>query len=79
MSRKQLEEKVLEYWFALEFLAQDKYPDHWDVKNKIDIHKRNVASRTAKNKLIEDFVSLTGKEIKENLYEIIANEAIPAV
>jgi len=76
MSRKQLEEKVLEYWFALEFLAQDKYPDCWDVKNKIDNHKKNVTSRTAKNKLIEDFVSLTGKEIKENLYEIIANEAI---
>lgn len=40
MSRNDLEEKVLEYWFALEFLSQDKYPDYREAKTVIANHKK---------------------------------------
>ncbi len=73
MQEKLLEEKVLDYWFALEFLSQDKYPDSWDIRNKIKRHKWDVVRGTAKNKTIEDFIILSNKE---NLYETISNEAI---
>lgn len=75
MSRTQSAEKILEYWFALEFLSQDKYPDYRNTKNKIDKHKKKVINKTAKNKSIGDFILLTNKDIKKNLYEIVANEA----
>lgn len=65
MSRTQTAEKILEYWFALEFLSQDKYPDYRNTKNKIDKHKKKVINKTAKNKSIGDFILLTNKDIKK--------------
>lgn len=70
---KLLAERVLDYWYALEFLSQDKYPDSWEKKNKIQTYKKKIAKGTAEKKTIEDFISLVHEE---NLYETIAREAI---
>lgn len=70
---KLLAENVLDYWFALEFLSQDKYPDSRDIRGKVEKHKKNVEGGVAKNKMIEDFIFLnTG----DKLYERISEEAI---
>ncbi len=71
--KKLLAENVLDYWFTLEFLSQDKYPDSRDIRGKVEKHKKNVERRTAKNRAIEDFIFLkTG----DHLYQRISEEAI---
>ena len=32
--------KILDYWFALDFLSQDKYPDYVEIRNKIKSIKK---------------------------------------
>ena len=27
-------EKILDYWYAIEFLAQDKFDDMWEIRSK---------------------------------------------
>lgn len=69
-----LEEKVLEYWFTLEFLGQDKYPH----KELLDAHN---GARRLKTKLLNgqkgyksafNFAQLGSNE---NLYDVIRQEA----
>lgn len=76
--KERLSEKILDYWFTMEFLTQDKYPDTLGIqrcvkKYKEDISKGNVGDG---HKSIENFISFTGRETAENLYEIIQNEAV---
>lgn len=68
-------EKILDYWFALEFLSQDKYPESREIKNKIEKHKEDVAKNRTKYKTIEDFILLSGKDAESDLYELIRKEA----
>lgn len=70
-----LAKKVLGYWFALEFLAQDKYPDSWEITGRIRKQKESVAKGTGKQKTVGDFITLTEKDAGKNLYKIIADEA----
>lgn len=70
-----LAEKVLDYWFTLEFLAQDKFPDHPDLINKVRKWKRNPPKGREKSIPIEDFILLRGGGCRETLYEVIAEEA----
>src|SRR4051812_7580082 len=72
MGKDNLAEKVLDYWFALEFLSQDSYPESWDVQNRIKIHKEKVHLGTNKNKTISHFIPLSGNE---DLYEVLSKEA----
>ena len=72
--KRKLAEKVLGYWFALEFLAQDKYPDSWEITGKVRKYKESVAKGTGKQKVIEDFILLTDKDSGKNLFKIIADE-----
>lgn len=72
MGKGNLAEKVLDYWFALEFLSQDSYPESRDVRNRIEIHKEKVRLGTNKNKTISHFISLSGNE---DLYEVLSKEA----
>lgn len=60
-----LAEKVLDYWFTLEFLAQDKFPDHPDLINKVGKWKRNPPKGREKNIPIEDFILLGGGGCRE--------------
>lgn len=75
--KKLLSEKILEYWFAMEFLSQDKYPDTRDIQRRIKKYKETISKGNVKGKQksIEDFIFLIGKDSVENLYEMIHNEA----
>lgn len=68
-------EKILDYWFAMEFLSQDKYPESRDIKNKIKKHKEDVAKNRTKYKTVEDFILLSGTDVDSDLYELIRKEA----
>ena len=37
--------KILDYWFALDFLSQDKYPDYVEIRNKIKRLKENLNTK----------------------------------
>lgn len=70
-------EKILDYWFALEFLSQDKYPDKLEVINGIKSHKQEVKSKADKKKMVEDFILLRGSDISNlSLYDVIKKEAL---
>ena len=73
-----LSEKILDYWFAMDFLSQDKYPDIQDIQRRIKEHKETISKDNGevKQKSIENFIFLTGKDTAENLYEIIRREAV---
>ncbi len=66
---------ILDYWFAMEFLSQDKYPESLEIRKKVAEHKYNIIKRTAKNKTIGNFISLNHKDIECNLFELITKEA----
>ncbi|MBD5531278.1 MAG: hypothetical protein HDQ98_03620 [Lachnospiraceae bacterium] len=68
-------EKILDYWFALEFLSQDKYPESRDIRNRIKKYKEDVAKNRTRSKTIEDFILLSGTDVEADLYELIRNEA----
>ena len=69
-------EKILEYWFMLEFLAQDKYPaagiDIRNIQNKVSELKKNVLKGGTGKKVINNFVTL---KKDDNLYEVLSSEA----
>ena len=70
-----LAEKVLEYWFALEFFSQDKFPDHREIENRIKKQKQKAAAGRRKTDAIENFILLRGKNTREDLYQVISREA----
>ena len=70
-----LAEKVLDYWFTMEFLAQDPFPDHPELTGRVKKWKQNPPRGREKNTPIEDFVLLRGSSCRETLYEVIAKEA----
>ena len=70
--KRMLAKKVLGYWVALEFLAQDKYPDSCEITGRIRKQKESVAKGTGKQKTVGDFIALTEKDAGKNLYKIIA-------
>ncbi|WEG13349.1 AAA domain-containing protein [Pullulanibacillus sp. KACC 23026] len=72
MGKDNLAEKVLDYWYALEFLSQDAYPESRDVQKRIESHKEKVRLGTSINKTISNFIPLSGKE---DLYEVLSKEA----
>lgn len=68
--------KILDYWFALDFLSQDKYPDYVEIRNKIKRHKEDWAKGKSKYKTIETFIRLEKKDIAtRQLYDEIYEEA----
>lgn len=69
-------EKVLDYWYTIEFLSQDSYPNGYDIINKVKRHKTDCAKGNRKNKSIETFIQLSSEDIDSNLYEIILDEAL---
>lgn len=70
-----VEEKILDYWYSLEFLSQDKYPNSWNIRHKVKEHKSKVTRGTAEKKTVEDFIILHSNDIEKDLYELIVNEA----
>ncbi|MBR1642209.1 MAG: ATP-binding protein [Butyrivibrio sp.] len=75
MEKKQaLAEKVLNYWFAVEFLSQDKYPDKFDVMNKVKKQKEKVSLRETGAKSLETFIKLKDEDMEKDLFQIIRDE-----
>ena len=78
--KEQLSEKILDYWFALEFLSQDRYPDFRDIQNRVkkrkkDVRAENPRPRTAKgrkhlriNRTVRQHKGLCGGECKQGNY-----------
>lgn len=75
-ANKSLAEKVLDYWFSIEFLSQDKYPNSFEVQNRVKKIKNDYARGELKYKSIETFIPLTPQYIKTGIYQIVKNEAI---
>jgi len=69
-----LAEKVLNYWFAIEFLSQDKYPDNYDVMNKVRRQKEKVAMGATGVKSLETFIKLKDDDMDKDLFQIISDE-----
>lgn len=69
-----LEEKVLEYWFTLEFLGQDKYPQKelMDALDGVKNLKAKISKGQKGYKSAFDFFELRPQS---NLYESIRQEA----
>lgn len=69
-----LEEKVLEYWFTLEFLGQDKYPHQEliDASNGVKKLKTKLLKKERGYKSTYDFFELS---TQDKLYEIVRQEA----
>ncbi len=77
--KEQLSEKILDYWFALEFLSQDRYPDFRDIQNRVKKRKKDVRVKIkeGKNNLktIETFITFTGENLETDLFELACKEA----
>ena len=70
-----LAEKVLNYWFAIEFLSQDSYPGSYDIMNKVKRHKAKVAAGKKSFKCLETFIRLDSNDMDKDLFQIIEKEA----
>ena len=42
-------ESVLDYWFAIEFLSQDNYPNVFEIQNIAKKHKREISEGKHRN------------------------------
>lgn len=74
MGKNSLEEKVLDYWFTLEFLGQDKYPQKelTDALNGAKILKTKLSKGEKGYKSTYDFLEIRPQG---NLYEAMRQEA----
>lgn len=72
--KNHLEEKVLEYWFALEFLGQDKYPhkELVDAFNGVKDLKAKLSKGQKGYKSTFDFFEI---DPQNNLFQMIQQEA----
>ena len=51
-------QKVLDYWYAIEFLAQDKYDEMWDIRAKMQKAKKDFVDGKFKGKTIWSYREL---------------------
>lgn len=71
----ELAESVLDYWFAIEFLSQDKYPNSFEIQNIVKKHKQEVKAGRASRKSIETFIPITEREFDKSIDQIVKREA----
>lgn len=67
-------ESVLDYWFAIEFLSQDNYPNVFEIQNIAKKHKREISEGKASRKSIETFIPLTEEDFDKSIYQILKQE-----
>lgn len=75
MSDKSIVSKVLDYWFAIEFLGQDSYDtitDRRKLKRELIKFKKSDASEKNRRKQISAFDEITGEK---EIYAIITDQA----
>lgn len=75
MTNKQIASRVLDYWFAIEFLGQDSYEMCTDDRNiRREMHKFLNSSQTGKKsrKQIFYFEKL---DSQDSIYDVVRNQA----
>ena len=65
-------QKILDYWYTMEFLAQDKYDAMWDVRSKMKKAKADYRNGRLKDKTLWDYLEL---QKPGNIYSAVASEA----
>ena len=60
-------ESVLDYWFAIEFLSQDNYPNVFEIQNIAKKRKREISEGKASRKSIETFIPLTEEDFDKSI------------
>lgn len=66
-------QKVLDYWYAIEFLAQDKYDEMWDIRAKMQKAKMDFVDGKFKGKTIWSYRELQNSH---SIYDVISADAI---
>lgn len=65
--------KILDYWYAIEFLAQDKFDDMWEIRSKFLKAQDDFAKGKFKGKTIGSYREL---QASQSIYDIISSDAI---
>ena len=65
-------QKILDYWYTMEFLAQDKYDAMWDIRSKMKKAKADYRNGRLKDKTLWDYLEL---QKPGNIYSAMASEA----
>lgn len=65
-------QKILDYWYTMEFLAQDKYDAMWDIRSRMKKAKADYRSRKLKDKTLWDYFEL---QKPGNIYGEVSSEA----
>lgn len=65
-------EKVLDYWYAIEFLAQDKYDDMWETRIKMQKAQKDFLKGRLRAKSIWSYRELSDTH---TIYDILAEDA----
>lgn len=65
-------QKILDYWYTMEFLAQDKYDAMWDIRSKMKKAKADYRNGRLKDKTLWDYLEL---QKPGNIYSAVASEA----
>lgn len=69
----QIAKKVLDYWYAIEFLAQDKYDDMWDIRTKLHKAQNDFANGKFRGKSIWSYREL---QDSQSIYDVISEDAM---
>ena len=73
-SSTKMTEAILDYWFAIEFLSQDKYPNVYEKQNIVKKHKRELREGKALRKSIETFIQSKEEDFEKSIYQILKHE-----
>lgn len=65
-------QKILDYWYTMEFLAQDKYDAMWDIRSRMKKAKADYRSKKLKDKTLWDYLEL---QKPGNIYGEVSSEA----
>lgn len=69
----EMAQKILDYWYAIEFLAQDKFDDMWEIRSKFLKAQDDFAKGKFKGKTIWSYREL---QDSHSVYDIISSDAI---
>lgn len=71
---KKFASEVLDYWFAIEFLAQDSYPSFYDTQNRVKKIKEEYRRGNSTKKVIETFLIIKPEMFNQSIESTIINE-----
>ncbi len=67
-------ESVLDYWFAIEFLSQDQYPNAFETQNIVKKHKQEIRKGKGSRKSLQTFISITENDFDKSIYQLVKQE-----